>query len=267
LDTTASYAYRFLGHSQDPPARPAFAAYIRNTASGYAFQDYWKGVPLAAYDMETVPPKRLAVAFQENNTADGSVDGRYWPPLLGTDNSAPSSAREWLLILRSPYTGVTPDSMLLRFATNPLAGRDSLPAMWLVLADRRNAAPWEAADEFEIFATHQAHVGDLYFFTTEHLTTADELNRSAPLQFFMEQNYPNPFNSGTTIRFALPERSRVSLVVYDILGQPVARLIDEEKSAGVHSVSFDPVNLPSGVYFYRVQAGGHAVTKRLALIR
>ena len=70
-----------------------------------------------------------------------------------------------------------------------------------------------------------------------------------------EQNYPNPFNPTTTIVYSIPENAFVTMKVYDILGKEITTLINERKSAGNYSINFNASNLPSGVYFYRMQAG------------
>ena len=88
-----------------------------------------------------------------------------------------------------------------------------------------------------------------------------------PLDFRLFQNYPNPFNPSTTIRYALPQRSRVTLAVYNTLGQLVATPQDGTEEAGYHTVRFDAAGLASGVYFYRLRAGEYVATKRLLLVR
>lgn len=88
-----------------------------------------------------------------------------------------------------------------------------------------------------------------------------------PKQFALLQNYPNPFNPATTISFTLPSRSFVSLKVFDGLGREVATIVSGEMSAGSYSKQWDASGLPSGVYFYRLQAGSFTETKKLILLR
>lgn len=80
-------------------------------------------------------------------------------------------------------------------------------------------------------------------------------------------NYPNPFNPVTTIAYSLPQPSRVTLAVYDMLGRKVETLIKGDQSAGQHRTIFDASNLPSGVYMYRLQAGEYTETKVMTLMR
>ena len=88
-----------------------------------------------------------------------------------------------------------------------------------------------------------------------------------PKEFALYQNYPNPFNPNTTIKYSLPISSFVTLKVYDILGNEIITLVNERKSAGNYSVNFNASNLPSGIYFYRMQAGGFASTKKFVLLK
>ena len=87
-----------------------------------------------------------------------------------------------------------------------------------------------------------------------------------PEAFGVEQNYPNPFNPNTTIRYQLPKSMIVSLKVYNTLGQLVAALVDEYKEGGNYQVQWNP-NVPSGVYFYRLQAGEFVETRKALLLK
>ena len=86
------------------------------------------------------------------------------------------------------------------------------------------------------------------------VSTGLEADGSKPATFDLAQNYPNPFNPSTVIRYALAATSHVTLTVYDVLGQVVQQLVDEEKAGGNHQVTFRGEGLSSGVYFYRLQA-------------
>jgi hypothetical protein len=88
-----------------------------------------------------------------------------------------------------------------------------------------------------------------------------------PSSFDLSQNYPNPFNPSTTISYGLPHSSHVMLTVYNTLGQRVAELVNEQQQAGHHETVFHGDGLASGVYYYRIQAGGFVQTKRLLLLK
>jgi photosystem II stability/assembly factor-like uncharacterized protein len=98
-------------------------------------------------------------------------------------------------------------------------------------------------------------------------TGLEEKEDVLPVRFSLEQNYPNPFNPSTTVRYGLPQRSSVTLAVFNTLGQKITTLVNETQEAGYHGVKFDGTNLASGVYFYRIQAGRFVQTKKLLLLR
>ena len=89
-----------------------------------------------------------------------------------------------------------------------------------------------------------------------------------PQEFALEQNYPNPFNPTTTIRFALPREERISLSLYNILGQTVAVMVDDKLyEPGFYSIEFDSGSLGSGVYIYRIQAGEWTKTRKMQIVK
>ena len=95
------------------------------------------------------------------------------------------------------------------------------------------------------------------------ITQSNEL----PKEFSLSQNIPNPFNPETKIRFDIPKSSYVKLMVYDILGREIKTLVNENVNAGRYEVSWDGSNYPSGVYFYRLEAGEFVETRRMVMIK
>ena len=110
-----------------------------------------------------------------------------------------------------------------------------------------------------------------------NLTVTGTAKASAPLavknvgnkagNYSLEQNYPNPFNPSTVINYSIPAQSKVTLEIFDVAGHKVQTLVDQEKSAGVHSAQFNAVNLPSGIYLYKLQAGKFTQTRKLLLLK
>jgi hypothetical protein len=97
--------------------------------------------------------------------------------------------------------------------------------------------------------------------------TEDEFS-SVIDSYTLYDTYPNPFNPSTTMRYQIPKAGFVTLMVYDLLGNEVARLVNEEKPAGSYEVKFSTKDeLTSGVYFYRLQAGGNIETKKMLLMK
>jgi hypothetical protein len=90
---------------------------------------------------------------------------------------------------------------------------------------------------------------------------------NSPMEFSLEQNYPNPFNPTTVISYQLPVISNVKLSVYDVLGKEVTTLVNEQKPAGNYTVQWNAAGLPSGIYFYKLQAGTYTATKKLVVIK
>ncbi len=99
------------------------------------------------------------------------------------------------------------------------------------------------------------------------VTSIKNLQSFLPVKFRLFQNYPNPFNPATTINYSIPKASFVTIKVYDVLGKEVAALVNEEKPRGNYKLEFDAGKLSSGIYFYRMQAGGFVETQKLLLLK
>ena len=118
-------------------------------------------------------------------------------------------------------------------------------------------------------------IGDLIYIADEDSLqilrlTQTEISEDAvqpPASFSLAQNYPNPFNAQTAIRYDLPVSSDVRIEVYDILGRKIQTLVSENQEAGAHKAVWDASNIPSGIYFYRIQAGDYAESKSCVLLK
>ena len=98
-------------------------------------------------------------------------------------------------------------------------------------------------------------------------TAVEDNNKRIPTVYALHQNYPNPFNPTTTIIYTLPENVFVSLKIYDILGQEMVTLVNKEMTAGTHRINWNAQNRPSGVYFYKISAGGYSEIRKMMLLK
>ncbi len=99
------------------------------------------------------------------------------------------------------------------------------------------------------------------------LVGVEQIGNKIPDDYLLEQNYPNPFNPTTKIKYQNPQLSFVILKVFDVLGNEVATLVNEEKTIGNYEVEFDATNLPSGIYFYQLKTNNFTQTKKMILLK
>jgi len=124
-------------------------------------------------------------------------------------------------------------------------------------------------DHSRVYAASEG-CGVLVYHRTRSLAPREQAG-TIPDAYYLAPNFPNPFNSSTAIRFGLPQRCRVLIEVYNVAGQRVCTLVDEEQSAGHHTVVWNGQEqqgppLPSGIYFYRMRAGDFVQTRKMTLI-
>ncbi|GMU96186.1 T9SS type A sorting domain-containing protein [Ignavibacterium album] len=123
-----------------------------------------------------------------------------------------------------------------------------------------NNAPWRAD-----YASNSGVAG--YPINVVVTGIDDPLDNSLPKEFKLSQNYPNPFNPSTTINYSLPVAGFVTLKVYNLLGEEVAVLVNEDKSAGNHTTIFNAAGLPSGIYLYSLSTGFNKETRKMILLK
>ena len=88
-----------------------------------------------------------------------------------------------------------------------------------------------------------------------------------PTEFLLSQNYPNPFNPSTKLSYSITQSGLVTIKVFDLLGIEIETLVNEEKPVGTYELNWNAANLPSGVYFYRLQAGDFIQTRKMILLK
>ncbi len=159
-----------------------------------------------------------------------------------------------------------------------LQGRSDNFWFWIKITDTQDQFPHILGDD-QVF-------GDSHFFVHNGTTAppsgfdylihaqieptegvSDDPIQYAPGDFHLAQNYPNPFNPTTTVRFYLPHAAPVTLKVYNLMGQEVVTIVNQELSAGAHHLEFNAADLASGIYFYRMEAAGFTDMKKMVVLK
>jgi hypothetical protein len=118
-----------------------------------------------------------------------------------------------------------------------------------------------------ISSANQLNIGFWYVYEQSIVTDVQKDDEIIPAVYKLEQNYPNPFNPTTIIKFGVPERSKVVLKLYDILGKEIITLLNEEMEAGWYRKEFNGTEYASGIYIYRLNAGSYTNTKKMILVK
>jgi len=146
----------------------------------------------------------------------------------------------------------------------PRSGEELTLRLWSMEDNREK----EIVVHSVINILNDSHSGNRLVYKQNGFYLAEiEVIEDIPDSYVLHQNYPNPFNPVTTIMYGIPENTYVLLEVYNILGQRIKTLVDEEKDAGMHEVQFDGSRHSSGTYFYRIQAGDYTATKKFILLK
>ncbi|MDP2209613.1 MAG: T9SS type A sorting domain-containing protein [Bacteroidota bacterium] len=304
-------AYRYLSGIQIRPIReiihPEFRPFVIDSVGfGFLYQDYQQYrlgkidsgyvVPFTVWEVDSKGNKsrQLDAGIVERNDTlyrwkklspvdsvkeyiyTGNVDGRWNPSphlgIIGNKLYQHYEGDEVILIYSSKYS----DTAKLQYSyrqTDMITKFPQLPLMYLVALRRTNLEnDFKDGDVLRINPYYPLREGDVYLFNPIELK-----EMVVPSNYRLTQNYPNPFNAGTAIEYGLPAAGRVTLEVYNILGQKIAVLIDgEEKIEGNYSVNWDGRTtsgtfVSTGVYFYRISVSGEhssfAQTKKLIVIR
>jgi sugar lactone lactonase YvrE len=168
-----------------------------------------------------------------------------------------------------------PDGKLFFTAIEDNAIYYLTPSLEFEIAFTDNRLKWP--DSFSITSNGEIYVttSRIYFppgphglfIITQSSTDVGQLNIKIPSNFNLYQNYPNPFNPTTIIKYDIPERSFTSIKSYNILGNEIKTLVNEEKPPGTYEVEFDATNLPSGIYVYRLEASDIVENKKMVVMK
>ncbi|MCG3158768.1 MAG: hypothetical protein DKINENOH_05412 [bacterium] len=158
------------------------------------------------------------------------------------------------------FTGLTPALVI-----------DSRPAQWRDFSTYRAASsvgPRQSA-ALDHARVHVLPNGSRFDFNNGAVVQVESRHavENSPLLFHLEQNHPNPFNPHTLIRYHLSEAATVTLRVFDLAGREVATLVQAQQAAGTHAAGFDGSALASGLYLYRLEAGGRVASRKMLLMR
>ena len=206
---------------------------------------------------DTIPGGSFNDSFIASGVASRFYEISVTPQNAGTNSSFNASLR--LYYSDIDIQGINENDLKLVRLTND---------GWIYVGGTVNT------NENYVEANNIHDVGIFAFADPDSITNVDDDVEGLVNEFVLEQNYPNPFNPSTKIRYTIPnvtlsdvEGSFVTLKVYDVLGNEVATLVNEEKTAGSYEVEFNASGLTSGIYFYKLRAGSFVETKKMMLVK
>jgi len=242
--------------------------------------DYFRDICLDKFGNVTVTGVSAALGhlgwdlatIKYNGSGDTLWINRYNP--AHNSNDVPSA------IVSDKYgntylTGASDSGLFAKMITikySPAGVRD-----WIAYYNNSNPFTWhsgakiiaDTSGNLYVSGRSQNNGGDVDIVTIKYsaLTNLSTAPGSVPNQFRLYQNYPNPFNPVTHLEFGIPDLGFVSLKVYDMLGKEAKTLINEIKPAGIYSVEFDGSDLPSGIYYYKIESGNFTQVRKMILVK
>jgi hypothetical protein len=223
-------------------------------------------VPFTAWDVSGSSPRQLTIAWRDQNntsTWDPPVDNDGVEVVFVYDRTYDSNGHQW------PYQGQGGDSTLWSDVCTVGPQADIIYGLSLAVLPGHTLN--ENPGTLYLRPWYGLTSSDLFTFNPT-IVLGQDRGPAPAHSFLLRQNYPNPFNPSTAISFSIPAKGNVSLKIYNILGQQVVTLIDQEFEAGSHVVSWKGEDsfhrrVATGVYFYRLEAGEFTAVRKLLLLR
>lgn len=226
--------------------------------------DQMINVPFKVYDTDIATGERRQVNVAIVNSYDPNANPRMQ---FGFNPTADSLGGKVLVYIFNSDYSPNPDTA---YTTKNLflSVQVDIQYVWAPKLLQPGASP-TPGDSLTIYPYSITRPGLVYEFSTEAPTVSIKtISTEIPMTYFLEQNYPNPFNPMTRIRFSVPERTRLSLRIYNSLGQLVTTLINNSVfDAGTSEVTFDGSGLSSGIYFYVLQSDNFVESKKMVLLK
>jgi hypothetical protein len=186
----------------------------------------------------------------------GQVDYLFTKPYNNIDLSD-SIIFDWAHANRPGYT----DRLQVKLSTD---GGTTFP---FIIFDKSGANLATAPASSSNFKPTSASQWGRYAVRIGNVTSTNPIFTSLPLEYSLEQNFPNPFNPKTKIKFSIPKKEYIKLIVHDILGKEIKILENSKKKTGTYEYEFNSDNLPSGIYFYTLKAGEFKATRKMLIIK
>ena len=207
-------------------------------------------VSIAVANVNRPPCAFSLVSPAPGDTIQSNTFSLFWHSSIDPDDGDTVVYRILLDTTANPVTVIDTSNSdtTYQLANLPVGGQ----YFWTIIAIDRDSAFSYASDTS-------------YFFMNFDNSIAD--SAAIPSEYCLEPNYPNPFNSITIIKFSLPRPSLVYIEIYDIEGREIGSPLHQEMPAGYHQIRWESNNLPSGIYFYRINAGDFSETRKMLLLK
>ena len=223
------------------PAENVFGTVLDNVGANYPKLD--------SVDARLVHEARTGVATYEGiyKTVHSIPD----PSLISGIIDSQSDVGSWPVLHSTP---ASPDS-----------DHDGMPDAWEI---SHNLNPYDSSDAIIIDTSGYTMIEEyINGLVAQDIKSEVSSSVQMPGSFSLKQNYPNPFNPVTKIEYTLPEKTKIKLEVFDILGRKISTLVNEEQSDGKHTVKFNGTNLNSGIYIYRLSSPANVLSKKMVLLK